>query len=207
MKLNKKQEKEILSPFSPDFASAFDPSRKPDKDDYYYDAMDLLGGGARETKEALRLLNIALEMDKDYVQTYIGFISAYNAYGENKKAEEAIKTAYDKTLKIFPKWPKRMEWGYVENRAYMRAIQYMGELYWDSGENEKAIEIFRLLLKLNPNDNQGVRYEIAALYAGLSGKDVNRMTDEGNEKQNWSKQENLVKEQNLKHKFWKEPKF
>ena len=63
-----------------------------------------------------------------------------------------------------------MEWGYVENRAYMRAIQYMGELYWDSGENEKAIEIFRLLLKLNPNDNQGVRYEIAALYAGLERK-------------------------------------
>ena len=33
------------------------------------------------------------------------------------------------------------------------------------------------------------------------------MTDEGNEKQDWSKQENLVFEQNKKHKFWKEPKY
>lgn len=100
-----------------------------------------------------------------------------------------------------------MEWGDMENRAYMRAIQYMGELYWDNGEKEKAIELFRILLKLNPGDNQGVRYEIAALYAGLTGKDVNRMTDEGNEKQDWSESENLVREQNKKHKFWKEPRY
>lgn len=180
---------------------------EPNIDDYYYDAMELLGGGAREIKEALRLLNIALEIDKDYVQTYIGLICAYGATGNAKKREEAIKIAYEKTLKKFPKWPKRMEWGMMENRAYMRAIQYMGELYWDKGENDKAIELFRLLLKLNPNDNQGVRYEIAALYVGLTGEDVNRMTDEGNQKQDWSEQENLVREQNKKHKFWKEPRY
>lgn len=183
----------------------FDSNKGSDKSDYYYDAMELLGGGTGEIKEALRLLNIALEIDKDYVQTHIGFICAYGAIGDRKKVVEAIKTAYEKTLEKFPKWPKRMEWGYFENRAYMLAIQYMGELYWDNGENEKAIDLFRLLLKLNPNDNQGVRYEIAALYAGLTGVDVNRMTDEGNHKQDWSERENLVKEQNNKHKFWKEP--
>ena len=182
-------------------------SEEANKDDCYYDAMDLLGGGKKEIKEALRLLNIALKMDEDYVQTHIGFICAYGAIGDEKKKNEAIKTAYEKTLKKFPKWPKRMEWGDMDNRAYMRAIQYMGDLYWDKGENEKAIGLYRLLLKLNPNDNQGVRYEIAALYAGLSGIDVNRMTDEGNQKQDWSEQENLVQEQNKKHKFWKEPKF
>lgn len=207
IKKNKKQEKEIILPFGPNFGDSFDSNREPNINDYYYDAMELLGGGAREIKEALRLLNIALEMDKDYVQTYIGFASAYGAAGDKKKAEEAIKTAYEKTLKKFPKWPKKMEWGYLDNRAYMRAIQSMGDLYWDNGENKKAIELFRLLLKFNPNDNQGVRYEIAALYAGLNGNDVNRMTDEGNQKQDWSEQENLVNEQNKKHKFWKEPKY
>jgi hypothetical protein len=53
----------------------------------------------------------------------------------------------------------------------------------------------------------GVRYEIAALYAGLNGDDVNRIADEGNKKQDWSEQENLVWEQNKKHKFWKELKY
>lgn len=181
--------------------------REPNINDYYYDAMELLGGGKREIKEALRLLDIALKMDEDYVQTYIGFICAYGATGDMKKREEVMKIAYEKTLKKFPKWPKRMEWGDMINRAYMRAIQYMGELYWDNGKKEKAIELFRLLLKLNPGDNQGVRYEIAALYAGLTGNDVNRMTDEGNQNQDWSESENLVREQNKKHKFWKEPRY
>lgn len=207
IKKNKKQKKSILLPFGANFKDPFDSNKEPDINDYYYDAMDLLSCGAKGIKEALRLLNIALEVDKDYVQTYIGFISAYGAAGDKKKAEEAIKTAYEKTLKKFPKWPKKMEWGYLDNRAYLRAIQYLGDLYWDNGENEKAIELFRLLLKLNPNDNQGVRYEIAALYAGLNGKDVNRMTDEGNQKQDWSEQENLVEKQNKKYKFWKEPKY
>ncbi len=153
------------------------------------------------------MLNIALNINEDYVQTHIGFICAYGTLGDERKREDAVKTAYEKTLKKFPKWPRRIEWGYMENRAYMRAIQYMGELYWDNGKKEKAIELFRLLLKLNPNDNQGARYEIAALYAGLNGEDVNRMTDEGNEKQDWSEQENLVREQNKKHKFWKAPKY
>ncbi len=186
------------------FNDHFELNEEPSKDDCYYDALELSGGGKKEIKEALRLLNIAREMDKDYVQTYIGFICVYSAIGDKKKIDDAIKIAYEKTVKKFPKWPKQMKWGWLENRAYMRAIQYMGDLYWDNGEIEKAIELFRLLLKLNPGDNQGVRYEIAALYAGLSGKDVNRMTDEGNEKQDWSEQDNLVYEQNKKHKFWQE---
>lgn len=211
MKKNKKKKekrgKRNLSPLDNNFIDVFGSSKEPNKDDYYYDALELLDSGKGGIREALRLLNIALEMDKDYVQTYVGFICAYGAAGDKKKTEEAIRTAYEKTLKKFPKWPRRMMWGYLDNRAYMRAIQYMGESYWDNGENEKAIELFRLLLKLNPGDNQGVRYEIAALYAGLSGEDVNRMADEGNRKQDWSEQENLVKEQNKKHEFWKEPKY
>jgi hypothetical protein len=100
-----------------------------DKDDYYYDAMELLEGGASGIKDALLLLNMVLEMDKDYVQTYIGFVSAYGVTGDKKKAEEFIKIAYEKTLKKFPKWPKVMKWGFLENRAYLRAIQYRADLY------------------------------------------------------------------------------
>lgn len=200
-------QKIILPPTGLSVDDVFKPDEEQNIDAHYYDAMELLSGGKREIKEALRLLNIALKINNDYVQTHIGFVCAYDAIGDQKKKGEAIKTAYGKTLKKFSKWPKQMEWGYIKNRAYLRAIQYMGNLYWDKGENEKAAELFRLLLKLNPNDNQGVRYEIAALYAGLCGEDVNRMIDNGNQKQDWSEQENLFREQNKKHKFWKEPKF
>lgn len=189
------------------FMQSNEPNNEPNKNDYYYDAMELLCEGGSGDKEALRLLKLALEMDEDYVQTYVGLVCAYGDIGDQKKKEESVRLAYEKTLKKFPKWPKQMEWGIMDNRAYMRAIQFMGELHWDKGEKDKAIELFRLLLKLNPNDNQGVRYQIAALYAGLSSEDVNRMFDEGNQKQDWSEQENLVEEQNKIHQFWEAPDY
>ena len=100
-----------------------------------------------------------------------------------------------------------MPWGDMDNRAYMRAIQYRADLYADEGEKDKAIELYRLLLRLNPNDNQGARYTISGVYAGISGAEINKMFDKGNAKQNWDKLENLVKEQNAKHKFWKQQRY
>lgn len=178
--------------------------RAQNKNDLYYDAMDAIN--VDEFKIAEKLLNQALSIDPDYVQTYIGFASLYGASGKKSKARANIEIAFEKTLKLFPKWPKKMEWGDMDNRAYMRAVQYRADLYGDDGEKEKAIELYRLLLKLNPGDNQGVRYTLAGLYAGISGEKINKMFDEGNETQNWSKLEKLVKDQNKIHRFWKEPR-
>lgn len=178
-----------------------------DVNDLYYDAMELLGGSRNDIKKAEELLTRALQLDEHNVQTHIGFAHVYGVLKNKKKAEDHIKRAHDKTIKKFPKWPECMEWGDMDNRAYMRAIQYMADLSADKGDKEKAIELYRLLLKLNPNDNQGVRYTLSGVYAGISGEEVNAMFDEGNEKQNWDKLEHLVKTQNANHKFWKEPKY
>ena len=107
---------------------------------------------------------------------------------------------------MFQVWPKRLEWGLMEHRAPLRAIQYMADLFWDNSDYKKAEELFRLLLDLNPNDNQGVRYEISAMFAGITGESLNQMFDEGNGGQNWDKLERLVDIQNKKYKFWRKPK-
>jgi hypothetical protein len=44
--------------------------------------------------------------------------------------------------------------------------------------------MYKLLLRLNPNDNQGIRYILAGLYEGLTEKDIDMMFQEGNQKQN-----------------------
>lgn len=179
--------------------------RVQNKNDLYYDAMDALGVGDFESAE--KLLLKAKEMDNDYVQTYVGLVSAYARNKDKKKREECIKIGYEKTLKIFPKWPRKLEWGVLENRAYLRAINFMGAMHWDNGNYEGAEELFRLLLRLNPNDNEGVRYEISAMLAGYTGPELNKMFEDGNRKQSWDKLERLVNIQNKKFKFWKEPKY
>lgn len=180
--------------------------REEDINDLYYDAMELLDGGKSDAKKAEKLLSKALEIDEHNVQTHIGFTHVYGRLKNKKKAHEHIQKAYDQTIKKFPKWPPYMLWGDMDNRAYMRAVQYRADLYADDGEKENAITLYRLLLKLNPNDNQGVRYTISGVYAGVSGEEINNMMDRGNEKQNWDELRDLVKKQNAQHKFWKEPK-
>ncbi|MCX6717744.1 MAG: hypothetical protein NTU76_03670 [Candidatus Taylorbacteria bacterium] len=174
------------------------------KDDLYYDAMEQINMG--RVKEAEEFLKKALELDSNYVQTYVGLSCLYGNFGGSEKAKEYIKIAFEKTQKKFPKWPKKMIWGILENRAYLRAMQYQADLYADSGEKEKAIDLYRLILKLNPNDNQGARYVLAGLYAGVDGKKINQMFDNGNKNQDWDKLEKLVSIQNNKHNFWIEPK-
>lgn len=49
-------------------------------------------------------------------------------------------------------------WGLLETRPYMRARMGLAEVLWELGEREAAQEHARDLLRLNPNDNQGVRY-------------------------------------------------
>ena len=170
------------------------------KDELYYDAMDELMEGNPE--EAVALLKEALAIDKNYVQTYVGLVSTYGMERDDRRRIEATKKGFEITKKDYKKWPKEMLWGYMENRAHLRAIQYRADLYWDNGEDEKAIELFKLLLRLNPGDNQGVRYELAALYAGKSGRELNKMFEDGNNNQNWDEQEQMLAEQNKKYKFW-----
>jgi tetratricopeptide (TPR) repeat protein len=52
-------------------------------------------------------------------------------------------------------------WGVLETRPYMRARASLAECLWLKGERSAAIDHYQALLKLNPNDNQGLRYLLA----------------------------------------------
>lgn len=53
-------------------------------------------------------------------------------------------------------------WGFHETRPYMRARAGLGEALWVTGAKEEAISNFKEMLELNPGDNQGIRYILAA---------------------------------------------
>jgi tetratricopeptide (TPR) repeat protein len=52
-------------------------------------------------------------------------------------------------------------WGIWETRPYMRARQAVAQALLFLGDGDEAIEHFRDMLRLNPNDNQGNRYLLA----------------------------------------------
>ena len=53
-------------------------------------------------------------------------------------------------------------WGFLETRPYMRAKAGLAITLRQLGDDEAAIRHYREMLKLNPNDNQGIRHALAA---------------------------------------------
>ncbi len=51
-------------------------------------------------------------------------------------------------------------WGIVETRPYMRAREGLASVLWHMGEHQAAIEHLTEMLRLNPGDNQGLRYTL-----------------------------------------------
>ncbi len=167
---------------------------KKDKEDYYYDGCDWLE--SNNEKKAIYCFKKSLEIDDEYVEAWNGLGTTY-WFDNFEKAKEHIMKAYDLTVKKFKgQWLNKLPWGILENRQYLRTIHYYGLVLWREGQNTEAMDKFKLLLKLNPNDNQGARYLVAALYKGITWEEMEEYEDD------MDKEEKLLEEQNKKHKFW-----
>ncbi|KZX17666.1 hypothetical protein MBCUT_01440 [Methanobrevibacter cuticularis] len=49
-------------------------------------------------------------------------------------------------------------WGLVETRPFMMHLLEQAILLWDDDQKEQAVKQLKYILKLNPGDNQGIRY-------------------------------------------------
>lgn len=58
-------------------------------------------------------------------------------------------------------------WGFIETRPYMRARHKLAMVLTAAGQLEDAAREYQEMLRLNPNDNQGVRYSLLGLYLQL----------------------------------------
>jgi len=65
-------------------------------------------------------------------------------------------------------------WGLLETRPYMRALSGQANMLWQLRRHAEAIAIFREMLRLNPGDNQGVRYSLLQLLLELDRGDEAR---------------------------------
>jgi tetratricopeptide (TPR) repeat protein len=62
-------------------------------------------------------------------------------------------------------------WGILETRPYMRARLGLVHSLWTAGRREEAVQHLQDMLRLNPGDNQGVRYTLAGFLLFLDRDD------------------------------------
>ncbi|MDR2360847.1 MAG: tetratricopeptide repeat protein [Oscillospiraceae bacterium] len=136
-------------------------SLPPLNEDSLYDAQSLAFDAWEEPVEKKRIA-----LAKKALKT-----SPYCADGYNILAEEANDIAERVRLyaqgvemgkmalgKKFFKQNEGHFWGIIETRPFMRSMEGLADCLWEQGERQKAIETYQEMLRLNPNDNQGVRY-------------------------------------------------
>src|SRR5262245_29374675 len=62
-------------------------------------------------------------------------------------------------------------WGLLETRPYMRARLGLAHSLWTAGRRDEAVRHLQDMLRLNPGDNQGVRYTLAGFLLFLDRDD------------------------------------
>lgn len=70
-------------------------------------------------------------------------------------------------------------WGVLETRPYMRARLGLAHSLWTAGRRDEAVRHLQDMLRLNPGDNQGVRYTLAGFLLFLDrDDDLARLLDQ-----------------------------
>ena len=113
-----------------------------------------------EGSEKISLAKRALDLCPDCADAYVILAqedakSLDAALGLFKKGVDAGKRALP--AGVFEKSQGRF-WEVMETRPYMRARLGLAECLWDLGKKEDALGHLRELMRLNPADDQGVRY-------------------------------------------------
>jgi tetratricopeptide (TPR) repeat protein len=122
--------------------------------DLMYEAWDAVG------KKRIELAKQALELSPDCADAYVLLAEeAAQDAAEARKLYEQGVTAGERALgpEVFEEDVGHF-WGLIETRPYMRARLGLAQCLWFMGEKKEAIAHYTDMLRLNPNDNQGIRY-------------------------------------------------
>jgi hypothetical protein len=154
---------------------------RPAMDRYYSLCERYSDQGA--SKALQRGLEKLIEQDPDFLDSYATLSSVLRSQGQEEEADRLIQEAYQRALRLVTddegNWPGLLEWGWLENRHIIRALLNEAILLWKSNKNDAALDLFRKLLRSNPQDNAGARNYILAIRQGMSFDDFESRFNKG----------------------------
>jgi len=150
-----------LNKLSLDYFGEEERERTPvqEAQDVMYDAWD-----TPQQKKRIALAKKALKISTDCADAYVLLAEEEADTPEEslrlyRKGMEAGKRALGEEFLNDPENVGYF-WGILSTRPFMRAYHGYAMRLAQTGEDDLALDSFRELLRLNPNDNQGVRYTL-----------------------------------------------
>ncbi len=118
-----------------------------------------LAWDASQPQEQAELARRALSVSPDCADAYVILANQAASREQARQLLEEGVAAGQRAIgsKTFETWSGRF-WLDQRTRPYMRARLGLAQCLWESGQRAQAVEHYAEMLRLNPNDNQGVRY-------------------------------------------------
>ena len=117
-----------------------------------------------DPKRRLELAKQALALTPDCAEAYI-ILAESAASRDMPAAVEYAREAVRAGERALGKEPFEEDvgyfWGIMSTRPYMRAREALAELLWYNKNYNESIDVSNETLRLNPGDNQGIRYILA----------------------------------------------
>jgi tetratricopeptide (TPR) repeat protein len=124
---------------------------------------------AKSKAKRIELAHKALEISADCADAYV--MLAYEEVPNVKERiallEEGVKAGRRALGARYFKEDVGSFWLILETRPYMRALCALADQLLQDGQSSAAVEHFFELLRLNPNDNQGIRDFLVPLLVSL----------------------------------------
>jgi tetratricopeptide (TPR) repeat protein len=145
---------------------------RPETMDKYYDLIE----SETDTQKFKKEMESLIQSDPDFFDPYQAvadiLIEDEKYFEADRLLKEGFKKAMMRITDYQGRWPKNICWHFMENRHLVRMLDRFACDLWDGGREVYAIELYRKLLKSNPNDNIGARYNILAISLGYDCDEV-----------------------------------
>lgn len=157
--------------------------------DIMYDAW-----GASDRKRRIALAKKALELSPLCADAYV--LLAQETARDVDEAIDIYRRGVEAGERVIGKAAFRDDvgqfWGLLETRPYMRARHGLAQTLWGKGLRDEAVTHYRDMLRLNPNDNQGIRYLLMDCLLVLGRDDdaaklIKRYKEDGSAAWSWSR--------------------
>lgn len=140
----------------------------PEPTQPWHKAQDLVYEGWDEEAPPRRrkTAHEALKISPDAVDAYLLLAHDADTWNDASQLCQDAVAAGERLIEPFDFFAQDPEafWNVVITRPYMRARFALGYTLWRQDRRDEARVHFDDLLELNPNDNQGARYVLVALY-------------------------------------------
>jgi tetratricopeptide (TPR) repeat protein len=128
--------------------------------------------GEANEKKRIQLARDALAISADCADAYVLLAEHAKSRKESRRLYEQAVAAGRRALgeEAFERDVGHF-WGILETRPYMRARLGLAHSLWTTGRRDEAVQHLQDMLRLNPGDNQGVRYTLAGFLLFLDRDD------------------------------------